>query len=104
MDEVLQPSSTPSNERILEQLAQDIIGPASPPLSSNVNSLNSYLNSRRRVLFNNYNSLIPFSQTNSPSLTIAEVEANPASGNQEEEFIRIHNNENARDRHLKLDS
>lgn len=94
MDEVLQPSSTPSNDRILEQLAQDIIGPASPPLSSNVNSLNSYLSSRRNVLFNNYNSLIPSSQTRSPSLTIAEVETNPASGNQEEEFIRIHNNEN----------
>ena len=94
MDEVLQPSSTPSNERILEQLAQDIINPASPPLSSNVNSINSYLTSRRSVLFNNYPSLIPTSQTSTPNLTIAEVETNPSSGNQEEEFIRIHNNEN----------
>ncbi|MFT7443795.1 MAG: hypothetical protein ACI9AF_000693 [Granulosicoccus sp.] len=94
MDEVLQPSSTPANERILEQLVQDIITPASPPLSSNLNSINSYLNSRRSVLFNNYNSLIPSSQTNAPNLTIAEVETSPSSGNQEEEFIRIHNNEN----------
>lgn len=94
MDEVLQPSSTPTNERILEQLAQDIITPASPPLSSNVNSINSYLNSRRSVLFNNYPALIPSSQTSAPNLTIAEVETNPSSGNQEEEYIRIHNNEN----------
>ena len=94
MDDVLQPSSTPFNDRILETLARDIIDPASPPLSSNINSVNSYLTSRRSVLFNNYPSLIPDSQPATPSLTIAEIEANPASGNQEEEFIRIHNNEN----------
>jgi len=94
MDEVLQPSSTPSNLRILEQLASDIIAPASPPLSSNINSVNSYLNSRRSVLFNNYPSLIPGSQPSSPGIAIAEVEANPTSGNQDQEFIRISNSEN----------
>ena len=94
MDEVLQSSATPSSERILEKLARDIIDPASPPLSSNVNSINSYLSSRRRVLFNNYPSLIPSSQTSAPNLTIVEVETNPTSGNQEEEYIRIHNHEN----------
>ncbi|MGC6565157.1 MAG: lamin tail domain-containing protein [Akkermansiaceae bacterium] len=94
MDEVLQPSSTPSNLRILEQLASDIITPASPPLSSNINSVNSYLNSRRSVLFNNYPSLIPGSQPSSPGIAIAEVEANPTSGNQDQEFIRISNSEN----------
>lgn len=93
MDEVLQPSSTPFNERILENLARDIISPASPPLSSNVGSIDSYLNSRRRVLYNNYPSLIPDAEPSNPDITIAEVEANPNSGNQEEEYIRIHNNE-----------
>ncbi|MDA7881326.1 lamin tail domain-containing protein [Akkermansiaceae bacterium] len=94
MDEVLQPSSTPVNDRILENLALDTIGPASPPLSSNINSVNNYLNSRRSVLFNNYPSLIPSSQPASPDIIIAAVEANPAGGNQEQEYIRIHNNEN----------
>ncbi|MDF1711826.1 MAG: lamin tail domain-containing protein [Akkermansiaceae bacterium] len=93
MDEVLQPSSTPFNERILENLARDIISPASPPLSSNVGSIDSYLNSRRSVLYNNYPSLIPDAEPSNPDITIAEVEANPNSGNQEEEYIRIHNNE-----------
>ncbi|MDG1670976.1 MAG: lamin tail domain-containing protein [Akkermansiaceae bacterium] len=94
MDDVLQPTSVPTNDRILENLALDTIGPASPPLSSNINSVNSYLNSRRNVLFNNYNSLIPSSQPASPDIVFAAVDANPASGNQEQEYIRIHNNEN----------
>jgi|GEM_PF-605466 len=94
MDEVLQSSSTPTNERILEQLARDIIAPASPPLGTNLNAIDSYLNSRRSVLFNNYPTLIPSSQPSAPNLTLAEIEANPSSGNQEEEYIRIHNNEN----------
>lgn len=93
MDEVLQPSSTPVNERIFEQLAVDIITPASPPLSSNIGTINSYLNSRRNVLFNNYPSLIPESQPGTPAISIAAVEANPASGNQDQEYIRIHNSE-----------
>jgi len=93
MDEVLQPTSVPVNNRILENLALDTIGPASPPLSSNISSVNSYLNSRRSVLFNNYPSLIPASQPASPDIVIAAVEANPAGGNQEQEFIRIRNNE-----------
>ena len=94
MDDVLQPTSVPTNDRILETLALDTIGPASPPLSSNINSVNSYLNSRRNVLFNNYNSLIPSSQPASPDIVFAAVDANPAGGNQEQEYIRIHNNEN----------
>ena len=94
MDDVLQPTSVPTNDRILENLALDTIGPASPPLSSNINSVNSYLNSRRNVLFNNYNSLIPASQPASPDIVFAAVDANPAGGNQEQEYIRIHNNEN----------
>ena len=94
MDDVLQPTSVPTNDRILETLALDTIGPASPPLSSNINSVNSYLNSRRNVLFNNYNSLIPASQPASPDVVFAAVDANPGGGNQEQEYIRIHNNEN----------
>ena len=94
MDTILQPSSTPSAQRFLENLASDIIDPAAPPLSGNINSVNSYLNSRRNVLFNNYPTLIPGPQPANPDITITAVEYNPASGNQEEEYIRISNAEN----------
>ncbi|MEJ6644718.1 MAG: lamin tail domain-containing protein [Akkermansiaceae bacterium] len=94
MDELLQSSSTPVNERILETLASDLITPASPPLSSSLGSINSYLTSRRSVLFNNYPTLVPSTPPTNPAITIADVESNPASGNQDQEFIRLHNSEN----------
>ena len=94
MDTVLQPSSTPTAERILENLADEIIDPAAPPLSGNISSVKSYLNSRRSVLFNNYPSLIPASQPTNPDITISSVEYNPVSGNQEEEYILLSNAEN----------
>lgn len=94
MDELLQSSSTPVNERILEALATSLITPASPPLSSNLSPITSYLTSRRSVLFNNYPTLIPPSQPSNPAITIADVESNPAGGNQDQEFIRLHNSEN----------
>ncbi|MFT4550883.1 MAG: hypothetical protein ACI9MB_004864, partial [Verrucomicrobiales bacterium] len=94
MDTLLQPSSTPFAERYLETRAAEIIDPASPPLSNNLNAINSYLNSRRNVLFNTYSpSLIPTSQPANPNLEITDTEYNPASGNQEEEYILVHNNE-----------
>lgn len=93
MDELLQPASTPFDERILENLARELIEPASPPLSSNISSIDGYLNSRRQVLFNNYPSLIPPVEPSAPAISIAAVEANPASGNQDQEFIRLHNAE-----------
>lgn len=94
MDEVLQPSGTPFSERLLEKRAREIITPASPPLSSNLGSIDNYLVSRRSVLENNYRTLIPAAEPPHPDIVIAEVEANPIGGNQEQEFIRIHNNEN----------
>ncbi len=89
MEEVLQPSSTPLIDRYFENRADEIIDPASPPLSSNVSSIDSYLSSRRSVLFNNYPSLIPGSQPTSPAVTITAVDYNPVSANQDEEFIRL---------------
>ena len=94
MDTVLQPSSTPTGQRYFENRAIEIIDPAAPPLSSNIGAINSYLNSRRSVLFNNYPSLIPAAQPANPDISITAAEYNPASGNQEEEYIRISNSEN----------
>ncbi|MGI9242528.1 MAG: lamin tail domain-containing protein, partial [Verrucomicrobiales bacterium] len=93
MDDLLQSSSTPAAQRFLENLATEIIDPAAPPLSGNIGTVNTYLNSRRSVLFNNYPSLIPGPQPVDPDIKITSVEHNPDSGNQEEEYVRISNNE-----------
>ena len=94
MDEVLEPTSVPFANRILESRAAEIISPASPPLSSNLSSINSYLNSRRSVLESYSTSLIPTSQPSMPNLAFDSVDANPSGGNQDEEYIRITNSEN----------
>lgn len=89
-DTLLQPASTPMAERHLENQARAIIDPAAPPLSDNVGSIDSYLSTRRNELFTTYSpSLIPDSQPTSPDVAIAAVEANPSSGNQDEEWIRL---------------
>ena len=93
MDEVLQPSATPRARRYFENRAAEIIAPASPPLSSNISSVNNYLNSRRNVLFNNYPSLIPASQPANPDIRISAAEHNPVSTNQDEEYIVLTNHE-----------
>ena len=93
MDEVLQPASTRRADRYFENRIAEMISQSNPPLSSNVSSLNSYLSSRRNVLFNNYPSLIPPSQPSNPDIRISAVEHNPVSGNQDEEYIVLTNHE-----------
>ena len=93
MDEVLELSATPQGRRYFENRAAEIIAPASPPLSSNISSVNNYLNSRRSVLFNNYPSLIPASQPANPDIRITAAEHNPVSTNQDEEYIVLTNQE-----------
>jgi hypothetical protein len=93
MDTLLQPSTTPAGERILEARATATITPASPPLSNNISSITSYLTSRRTVLFNNYSSLIPASQPANPAIAITAADHNPASGDQDHEYIRLTSSE-----------
>jgi len=94
MDTILQPASTPLNERFLETRAAEIIDPASPPLSSNLSSINNFLNTRRNAIFNNYPGLIPATQPSSPVITISAVDVTPASSNPDEEYIKLSNSEN----------
>ena len=77
----------------LENRAAALIAPASPPLSSNVSSINNYLASRRSVLLNNYASLIPAAQPAAPAVMITAVDYNPASRNQDHEYIQLTNSE-----------
>ncbi len=93
MDELLQSGTTPAAERYFENRADEIIAPASPPLSGNLSAVDSYLNSRRNVLFNNYPSLIPGPQPADPDITITGAEHNPPSGNQDEEYLVLQNHE-----------
>jgi hypothetical protein len=93
MDTLLQPSSTPQAERILETRGAAIITPASPRLGNNLSSINSYLDGRRTGLFNSYPDLIPAAQPANPFLALTGADFNPASGNQNEEYIVLHNNE-----------
>jgi hypothetical protein len=93
MDTQLQPASTPLAERYFETRAVEIITPASPPLGTNLSAVNSYLTSRRSVLFNNYPSLIPAAQPANPDIVITGADYNPASGNQDHEYIVLANNE-----------
>lgn len=86
MDTVLQAPT-------LENRAAAIIAPASPPLSNNVSSINGYLASRRSVLLNNYTSLIPAAQPANPAVVITAADFNPASHNQDHEYIQLTNSE-----------
>ncbi|MBN8460060.1 MAG: lamin tail domain-containing protein [Verrucomicrobia bacterium] len=93
MDSLLQPASTPQAERILEARGASIISPAAPRLGTSLASINSYLDSRRNVLANNYPDLIPASQPANPAIAITGAEFNPVSSNQNEEHIVLHNPE-----------
>lgn len=93
MDTLLQPASTPQDQRIIETRGAAVIAPASPRLGVNLSSINGYLDSRRAGIFTNYPDLIPAAQPANPSLALTGADFNPASGNQNEEYIVLHNNE-----------
>ncbi len=101
MDTQLQPASTPFDDRHFENHARGLIDPVSPPLGDNMGAIDSYLESRRTQLFDHFPDPgigvdyvpIPDSQPSNPAITIAAAEANPASGDQDQEWIRIANGE-----------
>ena len=73
-----------------------------PPQTSQVsghetgNSTFPFLTGRRQYLFNNAGALgIPTSQIASPALTIEQIDFNPTSANQDEEFFIIRNTSGA---------
>ncbi|CAN5435532.1 lamin tail domain-containing protein [soil metagenome] len=93
MDTLLESNAIPVAERYLESRAAEIIGAASPPLGPNISSIYDYLVSRRGVLNNNYPSLVPASQPVGPDVAITDAEHNPASGNQDQEYLVLTNRE-----------
>ena len=97
MDQYILPPGSPSGASWIEQRTEELYAPASSLLSGSAkNSVLSYVASRRSQLYGTYGlggsePLIPTAQVALPALTIGTIEFNPASGNQDEEYIVIHN-------------
>ena len=106
MDELLQAPSTPANQRFFESRIQEMYVPAKPNLGNldgAVNSLKSYFPARRTQLYIDHNinntasqppggnAGIPDSQPANVSIKFGTYDCNPASGNQDEEYIELTN-------------
>jgi len=106
MDDLLQPPGTPTSElkfdrRIDELQAQLEIELGGSSFRNNINLIKTnYLNVRRRHLFQNHsihnpgyeqNAGIPDAQPADVMIDFDTVEFNPASGNQDEEYVELIN-------------
>jgi len=100
MDEFMLPPGSAGGASWMEQQTEAIFQPAEPHLSGSAIGAKSgvlnYVNQRRTDLYTTYGPsgsepLIPVAQVALPSLTIGPVDFNPASGNQDEEYIQIQN-------------
>jgi hypothetical protein len=109
MDQLLQPASTPVGQRRMEQridrLFAAVNGDAQvraqmPNLRSQLNAIvNGYLGPRRTHLYVDHSTNrsypdfagIPAAQGSGLPIDIAAIDFNPASGNQDQEFIRLDN-------------
>jgi len=111
MDEILQPPGTPAAERIFENRIDEIFATAAADLPSaaanSLNGLKNYFQTRRTQLYvthsidaltgangvpvNSDAAGIPHEQVGNPTLEFGQIEFQPASGNQDEEFIELIN-------------
>jgi hypothetical protein len=106
MDELLQPPSTPVEQRFFENRIAELLAPAKPHLGNidgAVNSLKAYFPPRRTQLYVDHNvnnktsqpvggnAGIPDAQPEDVTITFGACEYNPPSGNQDEEYIELVN-------------
>ncbi|MDF7825235.1 lamin tail domain-containing protein [Pontiellaceae bacterium B12227] len=110
LDELLQPSSTPLEERYYENLISDLLATHGADLLLDYNkwgnswayginftpeqanadrTVSAYLNPTRTYFYSQ--SLLPAAQAASPNIQISHVEVTPVSGNQAEEYIELYN-------------
>ncbi len=109
MDQWLQSSNTPVNERFFENRVDELLDPALADLGNKtgaINSLKSYFPKRRTQLYVDHsinypqssppggNVGIPNAQSENALLQFGQVESEPESGNQDEEYIEIINPNN----------
>ncbi|MFV2070055.1 MAG: CotH kinase family protein, partial [Pirellulales bacterium] len=116
MDELLQPPGTPTDElrfearidELIEEIGDDAAldqakwgfpGPFVPQTAREAadDVKNIFFPARREFLYNTYNqsaaevNRIPDAQVGVPEIQIAEIESDPASGNLDEQYIRLVN-------------
>jgi hypothetical protein len=106
MDELLQPPSTPAAQRLFENRIAELLAPAQPHLGNvagPVNSLKAYFPARRTQLYVDHNvnnkrnppvggnAGIPDAQLQDATLAFGAYDYDPASGNQDEEYIELIN-------------
>ncbi|RIK72538.1 MAG: hypothetical protein DCC68_26310, partial [Planctomycetota bacterium] len=108
MDQLMQPASTPVEERVAEQRIDELValigadGLADEAKwgtwqnngnwATQIQMLkNDYLGPRRDYLYNTLAAIIPPPQPVGAAVTIGAIEFSPASGNQDQEYIEILN-------------
>jgi len=106
MDELLQTPGTPVDRRFFENRISQLLAPARPHLGNvdgAVNSLRSYFPTRRVQLYTDHNAGnvtsqpvggnagIPDAQPERVTIAFGDMEYNPASGNQDEEYAELVN-------------
>ena len=108
MDTLLGPPGTPAGQSYFEQKATEIFSAAAPLLprgaESQFNTMmrtrTGYFDRRRTDLFENHsihnpgfrnNAGIPDAQVGNPTVSFGQIETQPVSGNQDEQFIELTN-------------
>jgi hypothetical protein len=100
MDAQLQPPSTPTADRTYEQRVEALFAPADPFLGSSATagkrSVLNFFPGRRNDLYNRFGPngsepLVPAAQAAVPVMEFGTVEYNPASGDQDQEYIELVN-------------
>ena len=106
MDEWLQAPNTPAAQRFFENRIEELLAPAKPDLGNidgAVSSLKAYFPTRRTQLYVDHNAGntasqpvggnagIPNAQPASASIKFGAYDYNPASANQDEEYIELRN-------------
>ncbi|HUF60985.1 MAG TPA: lamin tail domain-containing protein [Verrucomicrobiales bacterium] len=93
MDAMLQPAGTPVAQLRFENRVDELFEGAqgSHVPASAATALKAFFPERRRDLYETYSSLIPAAQDAQPQIHIGEIEFQPESGNQDEEYIQLLN-------------
>ncbi len=92
MDMVLQSPDTPEQELRYEKRVDELFAQAEGDVpSSAARTVKRFFPERRRDLYETHNGLIPSAQPEMPNIQIGEIEFQPASGNQDEEYIQLTN-------------
>lgn len=92
MDTILQPEGTPVAELRYEARVDELFAQAQSDVSnSGATTVKRFFPERRRDLYETYDALIPDAQEAMPRLAFGDIEFQPASGIQDEEYVQLIN-------------